>query len=108
MCLSISDITQLDPHGTYSYTDYLTWQFTELVELWRGKIMRRTGAPTDQHQAVLGELHYLLKAYLRRQPCQVRMATLRRAPAPARHHCRPSHLYRGAARLVRYLRPRQD
>ena len=31
--MPITSISQLDPNGTYSYADYLTWQFTELVEL---------------------------------------------------------------------------
>lgn len=70
----ITSLSQLDPNGTYSYADYLTWQFNELVELLRGKIMRRLSAPTDQHQAVVGELHLALGNYLRRQPCQVRIA----------------------------------
>ncbi len=70
----ITSLAQLDPNGTYSYADYLTWQFTELVELLRGKIMRRMSAPTDQHQAVVGELHALIHTHLRRQSCQVRVA----------------------------------
>ena len=70
----ITSLAQLDPNGTYSYADYLTWQFTELVELLRGKIMRRMSAPTDQHQVVVGELHLVLGNHLRRQACQVRVA----------------------------------
>jgi len=70
----ITSISQLDPNGTYTYADYLTWQFTELVELVRGKVMRRMSAPTDQHQAVVGELHLAFGSYLRRQTCQVRVA----------------------------------
>ncbi|MGI4867123.1 MAG: Uma2 family endonuclease [Janthinobacterium lividum] len=70
----ITSLAQLDPNGTYSYADYLTWQFTELVELVRGKIMRRMSAPTDQHQAVVGDLHALIHNHLRRQQCQVRVA----------------------------------
>ncbi|RZK26652.1 MAG: Uma2 family endonuclease [Hymenobacter sp.] len=72
--MAITSINQLDPNGTYSYADYVTWQFTELVELLRGKIMRRMGAPTDQHQAVVGEFHLAFGSYLRRQTCQVRVA----------------------------------
>lgn len=70
----ITSLAQLDPDGTYSYADYRTWQFTELVELVRGKIMRRMSAPTDRHQAVVGELHLIFGNYLRRQACQVRIA----------------------------------
>lgn len=33
----ITDISQLDPKGTYTYADYLTWEFEEWVELLNGK-----------------------------------------------------------------------
>ncbi len=70
----ITDLAQLDPNGTYSYADYLTWQFTELVELLRGKVMRRMSAPADPHQAVVGALHFQFYNHLQRQSCQVRVA----------------------------------
>ena len=70
----ITSLAQLDPNGAYSYADYLTWQFTELVELLRSKMVRRVSAPTDQHQAVVGDLYLAFGSYLRRQPCQVRVA----------------------------------
>ncbi len=70
----ITSLADLDPNGTYTYADYLTWQFTELVELLRGKIMRRMSGPTDRHQALLGDLHAHFHTHLRRQPCQVRVA----------------------------------
>ena len=70
----ITSPDQLDPHATYTYADYLTWQFTEWVELLRGKVVRRMAGPTDRHQAVSGELHFLLKAHLRHHRCQVRYA----------------------------------
>lgn len=72
--MPITSLSDLDPNGTYSYADYLSWQFTELVELLRGKIMRRMSAPTDRHQDLVGEIHFLLKGHLRRQACQVRVA----------------------------------
>ena len=74
MSTPITSISQLDPNGTYTYADYLTWQFTELVELLRGKIMRRMSAPTDRHQALVGSLFLEIGSHLRRSPCQVRVA----------------------------------
>lgn len=59
-------LIDLDPNGTYSYADYLTWQFPELMELWRGKIVRRVSASTDRHQAVVGNLYLAFANYLRR------------------------------------------
>ena len=70
----VTSLADLDPDGTYTYADYLNWQFTELVELLRGKIMRRMSAPTDRHQALVGALHAHFYHALRRQPCQVRVA----------------------------------
>jgi Uma2 family endonuclease len=74
MSAPITSLDQLDPNGSYSYADYLSWQFTELVELLRGKIMRRMSAPTDRHQALVGDLFGALHSHLRRHPCQVRVA----------------------------------
>jgi Uma2 family endonuclease len=74
MSTPITSLSQLDPNGTYSYADYLTWQFTELVELLRGKIMRRMSAPTDRHQAIVGDLFGAIHSHLRRNRCQVRVA----------------------------------
>ncbi len=81
----ITSLADLNPDGTYSYADYLTWQFTEVVELLRGKIMRRMRAPTDRHQALLGELYLAFGNHLRRQVCQVRVAPYDvRLPKPGR------------------------
>ena len=70
----VTALSQLDPNGSYTYADYLTWQFTELVELVRGKPLRRMSGPTDAHQVVVGGLHAALFNHLRRQPGQVRIA----------------------------------
>jgi len=70
----VTSLADLDPNGTYSYADYLSWKFEELVELWRGKIMRRMSAPTDQHQALVGNIFLAIGTHLRKQPCQVRVA----------------------------------
>lgn len=47
----ITSLDQLDPNGTYTYADYLLWQFTERVELLRGKI-RQMAAPSVKHQQI--------------------------------------------------------
>ncbi len=36
----ITDISQLDSNGTYTYADYLKWQFDESVEFIKGKLYR--------------------------------------------------------------------
>ena len=47
----ITDISQLDPNGTYTYADYLKWQFDEWVELLSGryKVFNKPGkSPVHQ------------------------------------------------------------
>ena len=40
----ITDINELDLDKTYSYADYLTWQFQEKLELIKGKIFKITSS----------------------------------------------------------------
>lgn len=70
----ITSLSQLDLDKTYSYADYLLWQFKERVELIRGKIMTMSPAPSNLHQQVLSELHGLLYNYFKKHSCQVRFA----------------------------------
>ena len=59
-------------YGRYTYADYLTWQFEEVVELIRGKIFKKAAAaPRRLHQKVSGELSYRLTGFLKGQKCQV-------------------------------------
>ena len=51
----ITDISQLDPNGVYTYADYLTWQFEQTVELIKGKLMRMA-APNRKHQDISWQL----------------------------------------------------
>lgn len=53
---TITQLSQLDLNGTYSYADYLTWQFDEAVELIRGKIMLMSPAPNVKHQRISRKL----------------------------------------------------
>jgi Uma2 family endonuclease len=48
----ITDISQLDLNKTYSYADYLLWQFSERVELIKGKIFKMSPAPNVNHQRI--------------------------------------------------------
>jgi phosphoribosylformylglycinamidine (FGAM) synthase-like amidotransferase family enzyme len=36
----ITDFSQLDLKGTYSYADYLSWKFEQALELIKGKILK--------------------------------------------------------------------
>lgn len=60
----ITSLDQLDFDKTYSYADYLTWQFDGFVELIKGKIFPMS-APSRLHQEVSMNLSTLLKIYLK-------------------------------------------
>jgi Putative restriction endonuclease len=66
----ITNIDQLDPQGNYTYADYLTWQFEEMVELIKGKVFRMSPAPTQKHQRVSYNLVLQVGNFLRKSPCQ--------------------------------------
>lgn len=67
----ITDINQLDFNKKYTYADYITWQFEEMVELIRGRIFKMSPAPNPIHQSVSGELFFQIKAYLKGKRCKV-------------------------------------
>lgn len=67
----IVDYTRLDLGGTYSYLDYLRWQFKERVELIRGKVRQMSPAPNTNHQMILSNLGVSLANHFRNSPCRV-------------------------------------
>lgn len=66
----ITDINQLDLEKSYTYSDYLTWQFDEMVELIRGKIFKMSPAPNLSHQKISSNLHGMIWQYLKGKTCQ--------------------------------------
>ena len=48
----ITDISQLDFKKQYTYADYLTWQFSERVELIKGWLYKMSPAPRRVHQKI--------------------------------------------------------
>ncbi|MGZ5008259.1 MAG: Uma2 family endonuclease, partial [Methylobacter sp.] len=67
----VTQLSLLDLNKTYSYADYLTWQFDEAVELIKGKIMLMSPAPSVTHQAISMNLGSLLHGFFRHKKCQV-------------------------------------
>jgi Uma2 family endonuclease len=67
----ITDISQLDLSKSYTYADYLSWKFTDLVELVRGRVMRKMSAPTEAHQQCSSNLQGLIWNALRGKSCRV-------------------------------------
>ncbi|EPY99608.1 Uma2 family endonuclease [Mannheimia haemolytica] len=48
----ITSLNQLDLQKSYSYADYLLWEFKERVEIIKGKIVAMSPAPTRFHQRI--------------------------------------------------------
>lgn len=67
----ITQLSQLDVNRTYSYADYLTWQFSEMVELIKGKISLMSPAPNVKHQDISINLSSLLHGYFKHKKCRV-------------------------------------
>ncbi len=70
----ITDFNQLDLTKQYSYADYLTWKFTDRVELIRGWIKKMSPAPSSYHQVVSGNLSFHIQKYLYKKECKVFVA----------------------------------
>lgn len=67
----ITDISQLDPNGTYTYADYLRWQFEQSVELIRGKLYDMSPAPRAGHQRVAMRFLRDVLNYFGERTCEV-------------------------------------
>ncbi len=75
MSLPITDISQLDLNGSYTYADYLLWQFEERVELIRGKLFRMSPAPADGTKLCSRRIaSFQIEPFFKKQPCQVFLA----------------------------------
>jgi Uma2 family endonuclease len=67
----ITDVNQLDLEASYTYEDYLTWRFDEMVELIKGKVFKMSPAPSRFHQDVSVNLTHLLVTHLKGGPCKL-------------------------------------
>lgn len=70
----MESIDTLDFNGTYSYADYLKWQFEERLELIKGKIFKMSPAPAVRHQRIAGMLFAEIWQLLKNRDCQVFIA----------------------------------
>jgi Uma2 family endonuclease len=68
---NVSLVEEPSPDYTYTYADYLKWQFEERLELFKGKIFKMSG-PNTKHQVVSGNLFYKMRSYFSgNEPCKV-------------------------------------
>jgi Uma2 family endonuclease len=70
----ITDINELDLNKTYSYADYLTWQFQEKLELIKGKIFKMSPAPSTNHQRISRKLTGIMLSAFKNHSCELFVA----------------------------------
>jgi len=70
----ITDINELDLDKTYSYADYLTWQFQEKLELIKGKIFKLSPAPSTNHQRISRKLTGIMLSAFKNHSCELFVA----------------------------------
>jgi len=66
----ITDLSQLDPKGSYTYNDYLLWQFKDRVELIRGSLFQMSPAPNLAHQQISREVSRIVFNFFHNKNCQ--------------------------------------
>ncbi len=64
-------VEEPDLSGSYTYSDYLTWKWSDMTELIRGRIFKMSPAPGSLHQKISGELFRQLANFLKGKQCQV-------------------------------------
>jgi Uma2 family endonuclease len=67
----IDNISALDLEATYSYADYLRWQFEDKVELIKGKIFKMSPAPNMKHQRISFRLGLALGNFFKGKQCNI-------------------------------------
>jgi len=70
----VKKLSDLDPDGFYTYSDYLLWKFKERVELIRGRLFKMSPAPGTAHQKISRELSRFFLNFFHKKPCQVFIA----------------------------------
>ncbi len=65
------EVKEPDLSGTYTYADYMTWEWDQLAELIQGKIFKMSPAPSGRHQRISGNLFVPLWNFFRGKKCLV-------------------------------------
>jgi Uma2 family endonuclease len=67
---SFTKVEEPDPSVSYTYADYLKWQFEERLELFRGKIFKLS-APNTNHQDISRNILVQAAMFLKKKQCKV-------------------------------------
>jgi Uma2 family endonuclease len=69
--MQITSVSQLDPKGHYTYADYMTWRFEQMVELIRGRLFITSPSPASRHQRISSNLMGRIQPHFSSGHCQV-------------------------------------
>jgi Uma2 family endonuclease len=67
-------LADLDINKQYTYADYYNWHFPERLELINGYIFSIEPTTYYSHQSIAGELHALLRNFLKGNACKAMIA----------------------------------
>lgn len=70
----VKNFSDLDLTKTYTYSDYLLWQFSERVELIKGFISKMSPAPSSNHQKISQNINKYFLNLFNNHPCNVFVA----------------------------------
>ncbi|QBN18573.1 Uma2 family endonuclease [Flavobacterium nackdongense] len=70
----VKNFSDLDLTKTYTYSDYLLWQFSERVELIKGFILKMSPAPSRNHQTISQNLNWKIYSFFQNHSCSVYVA----------------------------------
>ena len=71
MSFSILNIDDLDFNKSYTFADYLTWNFQDRIELIKGKIFKMSPFPNRNHQTISGNLFFEIKKIFINKSCKI-------------------------------------
>ncbi len=69
-------LTANEPDSTieYTYADYLTFEFEEMVELIKGRIYKMSPAPKTLHQKIVSNMHGEMYIHFKNHNCNIFVA----------------------------------
>lgn len=70
----VKNFSDLDLTKTYTYSDYLLWQFSERVELIKGYILKMSPAPSSNHQRISQNINGYFYTFFKKKSCSVFVA----------------------------------
>jgi Uma2 family endonuclease len=67
----VTNFSDLDLSKTYTYADYLLFQFQERIEIIKGRIFKMSPAPSSTHQRISQNINFGFYTFFKNQPCSI-------------------------------------